>query len=123
MSEVREPVQSAPGEWLTTSETGGEKGAKPAQFDQFPVGAILKVAEVYGFGAEKYSAHNFRRGYPWSLSFSAMMRHLWAFWGGEDIDPESGMPHLAHAAWHCLCLLSFTDEHPDYDDRYRPEQP
>lgn len=104
----------------SVSSTGGEKGTKPEVFDQFPTEALMEIARVYGFGAAKYEAHNFRRGYEWSKSYNAMMRHLIAWQGGEDNDPESGLSHLAHAAWHCMTLLSFRDEHPDFDDRYVP---
>lgn len=109
------------GEVRVTSSSGGQKGSKPAIFEAFPAGALMSIAEVYGFGAAKYDdVHNFRKGYDWSLSWSAMQRHLWAFWGGEDNDPESGLPHMAHAAWHCMTLLSFMTEHPDFDDRVTP---
>lgn len=106
-------------EYTTTSATGGMKGVKPEVFAQFPVEELFEVARVYGFGASKYEAHNFRRGYEWSKSFDAMQRHAFAFWGGEDLDPESGLPHMAHVAWHAFTLLSFMREHPDFDDRYR----
>lgn len=105
-------------EVILTSATGGEKGTKPIQFDQIPVAALEELGRVYAYGAQKYDKHNFRKGYSWSLSFNAIMRHLWAFWRGEDNDPESGFSHLAHAAWHCFTLLSFVREHPNYDDRY-----
>ena len=45
------------------------------------------------------------------------MRHLWAFWRGEEIDPESGHPHLAHAAFHVFGLLAFTERKIGVDDR------
>ncbi len=102
------------------SDSGGMKGSKPAQMAWADPLALLEVAKVYGFGATKYSPTNYRQGYDWSLSYSALMRHLLAFWSGEDIDPESGLSHMAHACWHCLALLSFMREHPEYDDRYKP---
>lgn len=101
----------------TTSTTGGEKGTKLAQLGAVDPLALLDVAKVAGFGGRKYARYNFMKGYDWSLSYDAMQRHLLAFWAGEDADPESGLPHLAHAAWHCLALLHFTREHPNFDDR------
>ena len=103
----------------TVSPTGGEKGAKLACFSQIPAGPLLELAEHYGRGAEKYDAHNFRKGYNWSLSIDALNRHLWAFVQGEDIDPETGSKHITAVAWHALALSSFMDEHPEYDDRYQ----
>jgi dATP/dGTP diphosphohydrolase len=75
------------------------------------------VSAVAGFGAEKYERYNFLRGYPWSWSFDALQRHLLAFWAGEDLDPESGQPHLAHAAWHALALTGFQRRAIGTDDR------
>lgn len=82
--------------------------------------AITKIAEVMTFGKKKYSAHNWRGGFFYSRLLSATLRHVFAYIGGETIDPESGMSHLAHAAC-CLCmLLEFETTRPDLDDRYKP---
>lgn len=113
MSEVR----------VTDPRTGGQKGAKPERFSMLPPKALGTVARVYGYGAEKYERDNWRKGYAWSLSYDALHRHLAAFWSGEDIDPESGLPHLAHAAFHVLTLLTFSEEFPEGDDRYRRPEP
>jgi len=122
------------GEVKTVSATGGVKGVKPEQYDQIPVGALAELARHFGAGARKYAAHNFRKGYEWSKNYNALMRHMQAFWGGEDYDrhkdgcapdcvdhlPES--KHVTAAAWHALVLATFMDEHPEFDDRYKPEE-
>lgn len=110
---------TAVGENRITSPTGGQKGQKVERFDLIPAWALEQLARVYGMGATKYEDHNWRKGYSWSLAFAAAMRHMWAFWRGEDMDPESSLPHLAHAAFHMLTLLTFMREQPDYDDRWR----
>lgn len=99
--------------------TGGEKGTKPERFDLIPVGALREVARVYGFGAQKYADNNWRKGYAWHLSYAANQRHLTAFWDGEDLDPESQLPHLAHAAWQSLTLLQFYLDGLGTDDRFK----
>jgi hypothetical protein len=99
--------------------TGGEKGSKPERFDLIPVGALREVARVYGFGAGKYADHNWRKGYAWHLSYAAALRHVTSFWDGEDLDPESGLPHLAHAAWQMLTLLQFQLDGLGTDDRFK----
>lgn len=104
----------------TTSSTGGEKGMKPARFDLIPVGPLTQVAELYGKGAEKYADHNWRRGYEWSKSYAALMRHATQFWNGEDNDAETGMPHMTSVAFHALALLEFMDQHREFDDRHGP---
>lgn len=97
--------------------TGGKKGKKPAQFGALDPLAVDEVSTVAGFGGEKYGRYNFLKGYAWSLSYDALHRHLSAFWRGEDRDPESGLPHLAHATWHGLALLSFYLRGLGTDDR------
>lgn len=111
------------GEVRTTSATGGQKGTKPQELAWIDPQSIMQVAEVAEMGKAKYGDHNYRKGYEWSKCYNAMQRHLHAFWGGEDTDEESGLPHLAHASWHCLALLTFMREHPEYDDRYKPMSP
>lgn len=100
-----------------TSETGGQKGKKRAQLGALDPRALRVVAEVAGYGTEKYARYNYLKGYDWSLSFDALERHLLAFWAGEDNDPESGLPHLGHAAWHCLAMLAFQQRGVGTDDR------
>lgn len=106
------------------SATGGEKGQKLAQVGSIDPVSILRLAEVSGFGAQKYARMNFMRGYDWSLSFDAAMRHMLLFWAGQDLDEESGLPHVAHAAWHMMALNSFRERGLGTDDRYKaPVQP
>ncbi len=83
--------------------------------------ALNQVAAVLQFGANKYSANNWRSGFDWSRVIGAAMRHLTAFNGGEDKDPESGLSHLAHAACCLMFLLEFEKTHPELDDRYNPD--
>lgn len=81
--------------------------------------ALWHLACVCGMGAKKYSDNNWRKGYDWGLSYAALHRHLNQFWRGEDADEESGLPHLAHAMWHCMVLMVFSaDPHyQDFDNR------
>jgi hypothetical protein len=98
-------------------ETGAKKASKLARFDLVPVTPLYQLAEHYGRGAEKYEPRNWEKGYPWSLSYAALMRHLMKWWDGEDIDPETGSNHMVAVAWHAFALLEFVNEHPEKDDR------
>lgn len=100
-----------------TSFTGGEKGVKPETYDDMYFPALRERAKVYAMGAQKYERGNYRKGYPMSLSFSALMRHIVAWQSGEDLDPESGLSHLAHAGWHIDTLMMLLWDHPEFDDR------
>jgi hypothetical protein len=99
-------------------ETGGAKGSKLAQLGALDPAALLEVAKVAGFGGKKYDRFNYAKGYAWSLTYDALLRHLLAFLDGEEVDSESGLPHCAHAAWHCLALLTFSSRGLGTDDRF-----
>lgn len=95
----------------------GVKGVKDARYDLVPPEATWFEARVYGKGAEKYAERNWEGGYEWGKSIAAIERHLALFKAGEDIDPESGLPHLAHARWHTGTLLAFMVRGIGIDDR------
>jgi hypothetical protein len=99
------------------SETGGEKGQKDVRLHALPWESIAELGRVFTFGESKYDDYNYRKGYDWSLTFDAMVRHIWQFWSGEDRDNESGLHHMAHAAWHALVLLFFSLTERGRDDR------
>lgn len=107
---------------MTDPMTGGMKGVKDARYDLIPSECLEELANVYGKGALKYSDHNWTKGYKWGYSFGAMMRHAWAFWRGENNDKESGLPHLAHAAWHCMTLMWYSKHGKGTDDRLTHNQ-
>ncbi|WP_324730993.1 dATP/dGTP diphosphohydrolase domain-containing protein [Pseudomonas paeninsulae] len=56
-------------------------------------------------GMMKYGRSNFRAvGVRASIYFDAANRHLNAWFEGENADPDSGLPHLAHAL-ACLAII------------------
>ena len=104
---------------MRTSSTGGMKAQKLERHDLIVEPFLEELALVCGMGAEKYDDDNWRKGYSWRLSYGALRRHLRAFWTGEEIDPESGLSHLAHAAWHCMVLWKYSTsaQYAKFDDR------
>jgi len=77
-----------------------------------------QVAEVLRHGAAKYGEWNWRRKAPAMSAYrSACQRHLDAWFDGEDIDPESGLPHLAHAASTLAVILDAIANGSVIDDR------
>ena len=75
------------------------------------------TATVLGFGADKYGARNWENGMAWGRPFAACMRHMWAWWKGEKLDPESGLPHLHHAACCLMFLIAYEERDIGEDDR------
>lgn len=80
--------------------------------------ALAEIAKVMTFGAKKYGDHNYRGGLAWSRVCGALLRHVFAWLSGENLDPESGCSHLAHAGCCILFLLEYAQTHPELDDRY-----
>jgi len=107
---------------ISKSTTGGLKQVKPSRHDLIPSGALDALARHYGAGAIKYEDNQWRKGYEWGKSYAALQRHLNAWWGGEDLDEETGSSHMVAAAWHCFTLLTFIDEFPEFDDRFKKEE-
>ena len=99
-----------------TRRPAGRRGQEHSSSIRSRRSSSRRLAGVFD-GSQKYSARNFEKGYAWSLSFDAMMRHLWAWWGGEETDPESGCNHMAHGIWHCFQLMLLAKYHRDLDDR------
>lgn len=79
---------------------------------------IREVGRVLEFGARKYAIHNWRKGFNWTRLFDACQRHLIAWMAGESIDPESKLPHLAHAICNLMFLLEFQFTGKGVDDRF-----
>jgi hypothetical protein len=99
-------------------KTGGVKFDNgKARYDLLPPEGAEGVAKVLAFGAQKYAARNWEQGMDWSRPFSACMRHLWAWWRGEKNDPDSGLPHLFHAATNIFFLIAYEARGRGTDDR------
>lgn len=85
-----------------------------------PWDAVRPIVKVLAVGAKKYADRNWEKGLPYSRTYSATIRHLASWWGGETTDAESRLPHLAHAACGLLFLLAFEVRgRTDLDDRPR----
>ena len=83
---------------------GQKHDSGKTRWDLMPWGPVAEVADVLAHGARKYAPDNWRK-VPRARDryFAAAMRHLEAWRSGELRDPESGLPHLAHA----ICSLIF----------------
>lgn len=76
---------------------------------------ILGIGKISEFGARKYHHRNFLMapGMKWSDVYESLLRHLFAFWNGEENDEESGLPHLLHASWNMMALYTYSHR-PEY---------
>jgi hypothetical protein len=93
----------------------GKKKPKGLKYDQgklrwdlVPIKPLKEIVKTYNFGLKKYEESswqnlpNAKKRY-----YAAAQRHLTDWWDGERIDSESGLHHLAHAAWNCITLMFF----------------
>lgn len=99
---------------------------------------IVGIGRISEFGARKYHMRNFLMapGMEWSAVYESLLRHLMAYWDGEELDlgPNgefgetddpatnmkwSGMPHLLHVAWNVMVLYTYSRHsvYADGDDR------
>jgi hypothetical protein len=90
-----------------------------ARYDLLPPEFAEAVAVVLSMGATKYGDRNWELGMKWSRPFSALMRHMWAWWRGEKLDSESGLSHLHHAACNIAFLIAYEARNQiENDDRF-----
>lgn len=94
-----------------------------ARVDLIPSSALIGASVVLGYGANKYKPHNWRLGLSWTQTFASLQRHLLAFNDGEDIDPESGLPHIDHAMCQLLFLSHYFHTGEGEDDRFTSADP
>lgn len=104
-------------------ELGGAVRADKGKlrYELLPPGPIEDLVKVLSWGAEKYDDDNWKKGMSWKRCYASTMRHLQAWFQGEDKDPESGLDHLAHVLCNVVFLQYYADRHPDLDDRDRKE--
>lgn len=126
--EVRTPwFEAGPEDWvkvLPDKAPGYE--ARVKNIEGKPPMALIssifleQLAQVLAHGSRKYSANLWRvEPMPYTHEISSIMRHIAAFNRGEDLDSESGLSHLAHAACRLMFLVERTVTHMEMDDRWR----
>jgi len=84
--------------------------------------AMEEIGKVLAYGAVKYGPNNWRKGIAWGRLIGAVLRHVFAWMRGEDLDPESGLPHLSHALTTLMMLVEFQQTRRDLDDRWPKEE-
>lgn len=77
------------------------------RYDLLPANAIDDLAKILTFGAKKYAPNSWQHVEDGLERYrAALLRHTFAIQRGELIDPESGLPHSAHA----MCCAAFINE-------------
>lgn len=97
---------------------GYKNDEEKPKYHLIPVYPLNEIAKVFTFGAFKYCERNWEKGMLYSRLFSAMNRHLWAWWGGEEKDKESGVHHLIAVCFNAMSIIELQHRGKvEYDDR------
>jgi hypothetical protein len=86
-----------------------------------PLDALVPVAWVLAFGAEKYSARGWEAAaaegvFSWVDCLRAILSHCSKLMVGQRLDGESGLPHVAHIACNALFLCAMLARRNGVDD-------
>jgi hypothetical protein len=102
-------------------------GVRKAPMSTVPATVLAELGVAMLEGATKYGRHNFRAiGVRGSVYYDGTMRHLMAWWEGEDIDPDSGLSHVTKAIASLTVLRDamiqgkFTDDRPPRSVSFYP---
>ena len=94
-------------------------GVKKVPLSVVPSNVLMEIGVALLEGGAKYGKHNYRvAGIRYSVYYDALMRHIMAWWEGEDLDPDSGLSHVTKAISTLVVLRDamlnemFTDDRP-----------
>jgi hypothetical protein len=87
------------------------------RLELLPARPLIEIAKVLTQGAQKYADYDWEKGVEWGRTYGSIQRHLLSWHAGEDLDPESNLSHLAHAACQLLFLIEFLETHRELDNR------
>lgn len=93
-------------------------GIKKAPMSTVSAAVMAEVGVAMMEGALKYGRHNYRGvGVRASVYYDATMRHMFSWWEGEDIDPDSGLSHVTKAITSLTVLRDAMIQNMVEDDR------
>lgn len=108
---------------MNVAPTGGLRDNKgkprlalvPCELEEAVAEVIFKSSTE---GGGKYPMNNWKKGLPFTQVAESALRHIKKFAVQvEDLDTETGLHHLAHAACNIAFLLWYLKNRPEMDDR------
>lgn len=95
--------------------------------------ALMAVADVLEKGSRKYAEWNWAKGMKWSIPIGCMLRHLFKFMMGQELDRDencagcqkndclnhTGLPHVDLIACNAMFLQRYYRNNKDLDDRFK----
>ena len=115
----------AAGEWILYDKplTGGSHhDTGKSRVDLLEPEWLLDVGDVLKYGCKKYAEQNWRQGIGYTRIIGSIIRHLTCIMAGQDIDKESGLPHIAHLSCNAMFLSWYMKHRREFDDRWTDEK-
>ena len=105
-----EPVADVSFAVHSEQATGIKHDQGKLRWDLLPLRPVKLAVEVMTKNLDKYGEDNWQRiDRPVDRFYAALMRHITAWRMGENLDPETNLPHLAHALVCVLFLVWHTE--------------
>ena len=109
---------------ITNAPPAGDKpwkrdSGKP-RVDLLPAEALLMLGSIATYGAGKYGERNWEAyadQWHYGELVGAALRHILKWMSRQDLDEESNLPHLGHAAFNLMLLIALTTRGRGKDDR------
>jgi hypothetical protein len=93
--------------------------AGKTQWSMVDFKSMEDMVRVLEFGVNKYSRDNWKKGLKTTEIVDSMLRHIYAYLDGEDVDPESGINHTGHIMCNAMFLSHMHLFRKDMDTRCR----
>lgn len=91
--------------------------------DLVPFELLVATAVGLGLGEFKYTARNFERGLSYRSLINSIERHCKSLKDGEELDPDTGIPHYMLIASSTAMLVHNVMQGVVIDDRAVPKKP
>ncbi len=98
-------------------ENEGKPRWSLVDFESFE--SMVKVLEQ---GAEKYGKYNWQKGLKVTETAESLLRHIFSFLAGNDIDADSGLEHIGHIQANAMFLGYMMKNRKDLDDRNKNKE-
>ena len=74
--------------------------------------SLEPMVKVLEYGCTKYEKNNWKKGLDNTEVLESLSRHLFALMSGEELDPESQLPHIGHI----MCNAMFFQYHKNKEN-------